>query len=92
MRDDGCHVLFDLDTDRFEGSKFGAVEAFFPAYEKYIPDLLAGKAVPSIESREQYVYVLTILTPLEGTDSVYVGADCSMEALRDYVRHVIGQV
>ena len=92
MRDDGCHVLFDLDTDRFEGSKFGAVEAFFPAYEKYIPDLLAGKAVPSIESREKYGYVLTVLTPLEGTDSVYVGADCSMEALRDYVRHVIGQV
>ncbi len=36
--------------------------------------------------------MLTVLTPLEGTDSVYVGADCSMEALRDYVRHVIGQV
>ena len=36
--------------------------------------------------------MLTVLTPLEGTDSVYVGADCSMEALREYVRHVIGQV
>ena len=92
MREDGCHVLFDLDTDQYTGSKFGTVEKYFPAYEKYIPDLLAGKTVPSFESREEYGYVLTVLTPLEGTDSVYVGADCSMEALREYVRHVIGQV
>ena len=92
MREDGCHVLFDLDTDQYTGSKFGTVEKYFPAYEKYIPDLLAGKTVPSFESREDYGHVLTVLTPLEGTDSVYVGADCSMEALREYVRHVIGQV
>lgn len=92
IREDGCHVLFDLDTDKFKGSEFGKVEKFFPAYEQYIPDLLAGKQVPSFESREDYGHVLTVLTPLEGTDSVYVGADCSMEALREYVRHVIGQV
>ena len=92
IREDGCHVLFDLDTDKFAGSEFGTVEEFFPAYEKYRSDLLAGKTVPSIDSREKYGHVLTVLTPLKGAESVYVGADCSMKALREYVRHVIGQV
>ena len=63
MREDGCHVVFDLNTDAFTGSEPGTVEAFFPAYEKYIPDLLAGKKVPSITSHEKYGYVLTTLTP-----------------------------
>ena len=95
MREDGCHVVFDLNTEQFAGSEPGTVEEYFPAYQQYIPDLLAGKQVPSIESNEKYGHVLTVLTPLydaEGNCKCYVGADCSMEALRKYVQHVIGQV
>lgn len=95
IREDGCHVVFDLDTETFTGSEPGTVEEFFPAFEKYIPDLLAGKEIPPIASREKYGYVLTVYTPLYDTDGVckcYVGADCSMEALGKYVRKVIRQV
>jgi len=95
IREDGCHVVFDLNTNEFAGSEPGTVENFFPAYEKYKPDLLAGKEVPPIFSREKYGYVLTVYTPLYDADGVcraYVGADCSMEALGQYVRNVILQV
>ena len=95
MREDGCHVVFDLDTDAFKSSEPGTVEEYFPAYEKYIPDLLEGKKVPSIESREKYGYVLTVLTPLYDGDGIcrcYVGADCSLDRLSDYVWSIIRQI
>ena len=97
IREDGCHVVFDLDTEAFKASEPGTVESFesFPSYQKYIPDLLAGKAVPSFTSHEEFGYVLTVLTPLYDADGVcrcYVGADCSMDQLSDYVWKIIRQI
>lgn len=46
FREDGAHVVFDLDTAEYKGTDPGTVEKFFPAFEKLIPDLLAGKPVP----------------------------------------------
>ena len=92
---DGCHVVFDLDTEQYKGSEPGSVEAFFPAYEPYLQDMLAGKPVPSIESQEQYGHVLTVMTPLYDSDGFckcYVGADCSMDVLTDYVWNIVRQV
>ena len=94
IREDGCHVVFDLNSKEFAGLEPGSVQEFFPDYKDYIPDLLAGKEVPSIESREVYGHVLTVLTPVYDSSGVcrcYVGADCSMEALKVYVWQVIGQ-
>ena len=95
IREDGYHVVFDLDTEQFGGSQPGVVEGFYPAHEKYIPDMLAGKKIPAIVSREKYGYVLSVLTPVYDADGVckcYVGADCSMEGLRKYNWSVIGEV
>ncbi len=95
VREDGFHVVFDLNTEQFAGSEPGTVEPFFPAHQPYIPDLLAGKEVPSIESDEKYGHVLTVLTPVrdaEGTCRCYVGADSSMDMLREYTWNVISQV
>ena len=95
MREDGCYVVFDLDTEAFKASEPGTVEEYFPAYEKYIPDMLEGKKVPSIESREKYGYVLTVLTPLYDENGIcrcYVGADCSLDRLGDYVWNIILQM
>ena len=95
VREDGFHVVFDLNTEQFAGSEPGTVEPFFPAYRPYIPDLLAGKDVPAIESDEKYGHVLTVLTPVrdaEGTCRCYVGADSSMDMLREYTWNVISQV
>ena len=95
VREDGYHVVFDLDTEEFKGSEPGTVEKFYPAYEKYIPDLLAGKDMPSVVSREKYGDVLTVYTPLpvkEGSFACYIGADSSMEMLREYSWNVIRQI
>ena len=95
VREDGFHVVFDLNTEQFAGSEPGTVEPFFPAYEPHIPDLLAGKEVPSIESNEKYGHVLTVFTPVrdaEGNCRCYVGADSSMDMLREYTWNVISQV
>ena len=83
VREDGFHVVFDLNTEQFA------------AYEPHIPDLLAGKEVPSIESNEKYGHVLTVFTPVrdaEGNCRCYVGADSSMDMLREYTWNVISQV
>lgn len=95
FREDGAHVVFDLDTAEYKGSEPGTVEEFFPAFRKLIPDLLAGKPVPPVESHEQYGHVLSVLTPLydgTGTCRAYVGADCSMDRLTDYVWNIIRQI
>ena len=92
---DGTHVVFDLDTAEYKGSEPGSVEEFFPAFEKLIPDLLAGKEVPPVESHEQYGHVLSVLTPLydsAGFCKAYVGADCSMDRLTHYVWDIIRQI
>lgn len=95
IHEDGWHVVFDLDTKEFKGSEPGTVQEFFPAYKDYIPDLLAGKEVPAIVSDEDYGYVLTVCTPLYDANGVckcYIGADCSMEFLREYVWNIIRQI
>ena len=95
MREDGCHVVFDLDTEQFKGTEPGGVEFYFPAFRPYLDDLLAGREVPSILSKEKYGYVLTVLTPLydaRGVCKCYIGADCSMERLHDYVWEIIRQI
>ena len=95
VQEDGYHVVFDLDTDTFEGSEPGTVEEFFPAYEKYIPDMLAGREIPAIASQERYGNVLTVCVPLydaEGVCKCYIGADSSLDALNEYTWHVISQV
>ena len=95
MQADGCHVVFDLDTEEFKATEPGGVEEYSDDYLPYIRDLLAGKEVPSIESREQYGHVLSVLTPLYdryGFCKCYVGADCSMTRLTDYVMNIILQV
>ena len=92
---DGLHVVFDLDTEQFKGSAPGTVEHFFPDLKPYIQDMLDGKEIPSIMSREESGYVLTVLTPIydsRGICQCYVGADCSMDQLTGYVWKIIRQV
>ena len=94
-REDGLHVVFDLDTEQFKGSAPGTVEHFFPDLKPYIQDMLEGKEVPPILSHEEYGYVLTVMTPLydsRGICKCYIGADCSMDQLTGYVWKIIRKV
>ena len=91
IREDGCHTVFDLDTEAIPGAEPGEIEPFDRAFEKHIPDLLAGKEIPPVISNDAYGYLLTIYTPIRDADGAcrcYVAVDYSMDMLIDYVRSI----
>ena len=95
IMEDGCHVVFDLDTALVEASEPGEIEEFNESFEKYLPDLLAGRPIPPIISNETYGYLLTVYKPVynsEGKCVCYAGIDFSMDLINDYGRMFIAEV
>lgn len=81
---DGCHVVFDLDTDDEPGSAPGSVISFDPSFEPYLPKLLNGEEIEPIISDDQYGWLLTVYKPIQneaGKTVAYVAADISMETI-----------
>ena len=95
IMEDGCHVVFDLDTPDTPASKPDDVEAFEKAFLPYLPDLFAGKPIPPIVSDDEYGYLLTIYKPVYnsvGECVCYVGIDFSLESISNYGRIFISKV
>ena len=95
IREDGCHTVFDLDTENEPASAPGDVVPFDKSYKKYIPDFLAGKEVPSVISRDTYRYLLTIYTPVRDSSGqcvCYIGVDYSMDLLTEYIMSIVKQI
>ena len=95
IMEDGCHVVFDLDTSTVAASKPGSVEEFDEAFNEYLPDLLAGRPIPPIPSNETYGNLLTIYKPVYnsvGKCVCYAGIDFSMDKITDYGRTFISKV
>ena len=81
---DGCHVVFDLDTDGMPGSAPGEVVEFDPSFDPYLPTLFEGGEIEPIISDDQYGWLLTVYRPLRnaaGKTVAYVAADISMESI-----------
>ena len=82
---DGCHVVFDLDTDGEPGSEPGSVVAFDPSFEPYLPSLLTGGEIEPIVSDDKFGWLLTVYTPLKnasGKTVAYAAADISMDEIK----------
>ena len=82
---DGCHVVFDLDTDDVSGAEPGEIIAFDPSFFELIPALLAGEPIDPIISDDSYGWLLTVYVPVyndAGECVCYAAADTSMETLR----------
>ena len=82
---DGCHVIFDLDTNDMAGSPVGSIEAFDETFMQYIPTLLEGGTIEPIISDDSYGWLLTIYKPIYDDDGVcqcYAAVDVSMDELR----------
>lgn len=87
IMEDGCHVVFDLDSDGIEGSEPGEVVEFDESFSEYIPSLLAGGEVEPIVSNDTYGWLLTVYKPVydkNGVCQCYAAADISMELLSTY--------
>ncbi|MBR4546371.1 MAG: HD domain-containing protein [Oscillibacter sp.] len=93
---DGCHVVFDLDTEDTPGSDPGEIQAFDPSFYDYLPALLAGEPIEPIISNDFYGWLLTAYTPVyndAGECVCYAAADTSMDKLRsDELRFLAQQL
>ncbi|MBO4243295.1 MAG: hypothetical protein J5883_08460, partial [Clostridiales bacterium] len=84
IRTDGCHVVFDLDTDEMAGSEPGEIVPFDESFSKYIPDLLVGKPIEPLITNDTYGWLLTVYCPVydsDGNTVCYACADISMAQL-----------
>ena len=78
---DGCHVVFDLDTDDLEGNAPGDVFEFDESFKPYLDDLLAGRPIEPLVTDENLGWLLTIYEPVKDRDGVtqaYACVDISM--------------
>lgn len=85
IREDGCHVVFDLDTDDLKGAALGEVIPFDESFEKLIPTLLAGGRIEPIITDDTYGWLLTDYEPVYDSDGkcvAYACTDVNMENVR----------
>lgn len=81
---DGCHVVFDLDTDHLMGETVGTIVAFDDSFP-YVEELLAGDNIPPIITDDTYGWLLTVYKPVRNADgevAAYAAADIDMREIR----------
>ena len=81
---DGCHVVFDLDTEDLPGSEPGEVIPFDESFSDVLPDLQAGKPIDPLITDDTYGWLLTVYKPVYdeiGNCKCYVAVDISMGQL-----------
>jgi len=89
ITEEGCRVVFDLNTAYLEADKAGEIAEFDPSLLPYRDDLIAGKPIQPIISDDKYGYLLTLYKPLydvNGKCQCYAAIDFSMDTLREYMR------
>lgn len=82
--EDGCHVVFDLDTPDLEGGEPGEIVEFDESFLPYLDDLLAGRSIEPIISNDKYGWLLTVYQPIyneKGDCVCYAATDISMGLL-----------
>ena len=92
---DGCHVVFDLESEGTPASLPGEVVEFDEAFAPDLANLLAGKRIQPRESNDKYGWLLTVYEPVynsAGECVCYAGVDISMITLREYKRTFIKQI
>jgi len=81
IREDGCYVVFDLDTDELQGEDPGTLVEFDESFSEYIPNLLAGENIDPIVTDDTYGWLLTDYEPVfdsNGRCVCYAAADIQM--------------
>ncbi len=84
IMEDGCHVVFDLDTGDVPGADPGTVIPFDESFEPLLPALLAGQPIDPIVSNDTFGWLLTVYTPVYnsfGECVCYAGVDLSMDGM-----------
>ncbi|MBO4395786.1 MAG: HD domain-containing protein [Eubacterium sp.] len=83
--EDGCHVVFDVDTNPNTSWDPGDIIQLDDAYDPYIPDMLEGHPIEPIITEDEYGWLMVVYKPVyndAGRCVCYACVDVSMEALR----------
>ncbi|MEG1560213.1 MAG: HD domain-containing phosphohydrolase [Clostridia bacterium] len=81
FREDGCHVVFDLDALTIRGLPLGESFPFDARFEKNVPAFLKGEQIDPIVTDDKYGWFLTVYQPLfnsAGKCVCYVGVGMAM--------------
>lgn len=81
---DGCHVVFDVDTENEEGGDAGDIQPFDEGFMPYVDDLLQGKKVEPMITDDTFGWLLTVYEPVyddSGKCVCYAAADVSMDQI-----------
>ena len=84
IKEDGCHVVFDLDTEDEPGAEPGTIIPFDVSFSEYIPNLLRGERIEPIITDDTYGWLLTAYEPVynsKGECVCYAAADISMDQI-----------
>ena len=84
---DGCHVVFDLDTEESMGDQPGDVIDFEPSLKPHLDSLLKGEKIDTIISDDSYGWLLTEFEPVydgNGKCVCYAASDVSMSDVQHY--------
>ncbi len=82
IREDGCHVIFDIDTQEVPGEEPGAVVPFDESFRDKLPALLAGEEIDPVVSNDSYGWLLTVYRPITNTAHkcvAYAAVDIEMK-------------
>ena len=95
IKDDGCYVAFDLETEDTPAYEPGDKIEFEEAFEPYLSALKAGEMIEPVESDDVSGWVLTAYYPIRYDNRVTAGyacADVSMDHMSAYVKDYLLRV
>ena len=89
IQEDGCHVVFDIDTPDTPASETGEVIPFDESFAPYIEDLLAGREIDPIITDDTYGWLLSSYVPVYDSNNrckCYVCVDIAMPNIAEVER------
>ncbi len=89
IKEDGCHVVFDVSTPDTPASETGTVIPFDDSFNDHIDDLLAGKEIDPIITDDTYGWLLSAYVPIHddhGKCTAYACVDVAMPNVAELER------
>ncbi|MCR5797963.1 MAG: HD domain-containing protein [Eubacterium sp.] len=86
IQEDGCHVVFDVNSIKDEKDKPGDILPFDKSFEENVPALLRGEEIPAVIADDAYGWLLTVYVPVrdgQGNVVSYAAADIAMADVRN---------
>ncbi len=81
---DGCHILFDTRVRGYSGQEVGRTQPFKESFTPYIGDMLSGKHLDPIITKDKSGWQMTVFEPVYNSEGIcvcYVGVEISMNIL-----------